>query len=213
MDDSTRIAGYKTIKDWKNIREKIRKSSDDKNWEEAFNFYMERLETRYFKPIKDIKNNDNFNGEGFSIMAILCSLVEFLETTWTGEVYRFCNSKHLKKFEYNQSKKKFLSFLENRPPFNSVFTKKSKLASEFYSDVRCGLLHEASTKGVWAIRVDNKSDVCELRDGQKIIDRELFEECINEYLEYYKEQLFKSKDLKSAFIRKINHIAGLPLNH
>jgi len=212
MKDSTRIAGNKTVGDWKDIRNQIRNNPNSLDlWNKAFDFFQARLETRYFKPIRDIKNNDAYNGEGFAIVTILCSLIEFLETTWNGEVYRYHkDKKQLRQHEYRESKQKFLSFLVTKPPFNKVF-KSENLAFDFYKNVRCGLLHEASTKGDWTIRADNETEFYELRDGEKVIDREIFEERIREYLEFYKKQLLNQGNLKKAFIRKMNNIADLDI--
>jgi hypothetical protein len=214
MKDSTRIAGYKTVADWKNLRSRLRVNFNDSElWNEAYDFFEDRLQTRYFKPIKDIKDNDECNGEGFSIVAILCSLVEFLESTYIGEIYRYCADNQLQQYEYNKSKDMFVSFFENRMPFKTVFTSTNGLAVQFYKNVRCGLLHEASTKGNWTIRVDNITEFYEFRDGDNVVDRRLFEERIKDYLVFYKSQLLVDKQLQTAFIRKMNDIAGLNINY
>lgn len=213
MNDTTRIAGYKTVLDWKNLRNQIRSDVNNSNlWNEAFDLFEDRLETRYFKPIKDIKENDQYNGEGFAITAILCSLIEFLESTFTGEIYRYCRDNQLQQFEYNKSKQKFISFFENRPSFNTIFTSANGLATQFYANVRCGLLHEASTKGNWTIRIDNSTNFYELRDESHVIDRIIFEKKIREYVSNYKTLLLANNNLKSAFIRKMNNTAGLQIN-
>ncbi|MGR3301298.1 MAG: hypothetical protein ACUZ8I_02230 [Candidatus Scalindua sp.] len=212
MNDNTKIAGTKSVKDWKILRNKLRDNLDNSLWLEAYGFFENRLNTRYFNPIDAIKTQDKFIGEGFSITAILCSLIEFLETTWTGEKYRFCADNELGDYEYNRSKLKFISFLENRPPFSNVFSNKDGLALQFYENVRCGLLHEASTKLNWIIRTDNNSEFYEFRNGEHVIDRNLFEIKIKEFLKYYRTQLLENVFLQNAFIRKMNSIAGLELN-
>jgi hypothetical protein len=214
MNDSIQIAGYKTVLDWKNLRNKLRaKPNDTSLWNEAYELFDERLQTRYFKAIKDIKDNDKLNGEGFSITAILCSLIEFLESTYTGGIYRCCRDIQLEQYEYNRSRDKFISFFENRKPFNTVFTSTNGLAVGFYENVRCGLLHEASTKLNWIIRVDNNSEFYEYRNGNNVIDRNILESRIKEYLECYNKELVLLKDLQEAFIRKFNNIAGLHINY
>jgi len=169
MSDLTKISGNKTVKDWKVIREKLKQSPYDMNqWENAWDFFYHRIDSRYLEPIKRIKKEDKYLGEGFSIMAILCSLIEFLETTWTGEVYKYKKPNKMN-FEYSNSKEKFISFLTQNPPFKDIFNK--KLAREFYVNVRCGILHEAQTKKDWIIRIDNgEGKIFELRDGNKVID-------------------------------------------
>lgn len=212
MNDNTKIAGDKSVNDWKILRNKLRDSSNNCLWQEAYDFFENRLNTRYFNPINAIKNQDKYIGEGFSITAILCSLIEFLETTWTGEKYKLCCDNKLNDFEYNGSKKKFISFLENRPPFSNVFSDKDGLALQFYENVRCGLLHEASTKLNWIIRTDNNSEFYEFINGEHVIDRELFEIKLKEFLNHYNTQLLQNVSLQNAFIRKMNSIAGLELN-
>lgn len=212
MEDKTKIAGKKTVLDWKNLRKKLLDAPNDKElWEQAFSLLALRLATRYFRPIKRIKCFDKYNGEGFAIVTILCSLIEFLETICTGEIYRYCKDGELDKakFEYNNSKEKIVSFLEKRKPFKDVFTKENKLAPEFYKNVRCGLLHEAQTRGDWIIRADNKLNFYEFREKNHVIDRNLFEKAIKDYLKGYKTSLLTDQALQEAFIRKMNNMAGL----
>jgi len=94
-----------------------------------------------------------------------------------------------------------------------IFTKANGLAKEFYEKVRCGLLHEASTKGNWIIRTDNFSEFHEYREPDNVIDRNIFELKIKEYLANYKAELLSDIDLQEAFIRKLNDLSGLNINY
>jgi len=206
------ISGEKTSTDWTELRKKLRTNiNDQKSWEEAYQFFSHRLETRYFKPIEAIRADDSYQGEGFAITTILCSLIEFLEATYEGEVYRFVNNKNeLNPHEYNESKSKFTSFLTTKSPFKDYF-KDENLAKCFYKNVRCGLLHEASTKKNWLIRVDQEH-LYTFEDDRHIINRDIFYSSVKEYLAHYKEELFKSIERKEAFIRKMNNISGQNIN-
>lgn len=211
MSHNTKISGDKKIKDWIKLRSEIDNNPNDDNlWEKAFNeFLYNRIETRYLNPIKEINKKFNYQGEGFSIVTLQCALIEFLETTITGETYKYSNP-NPKNFEYNKSKLKFINFLEKRFPFNKIFD--SDLATRFYENVRCGLLHEAQTKVSWLIRVDNKRNLIENRsNGTIVFDRIKFQELLEIFFKRYKEDLKKNNNLKNALKRKINSICRLPI--
>ena len=145
------IAGSKTPKDWYLLKQRLIENSCEKTWKQALNeYFLKRLNLHYLNPIKVLQRHGTFSGEGFSILAILCTLIEFLESTVKGFKYRFLKSgEKLDKFEYSKSSKLFIDFLCNREPFNKEFN--STLAMEFYINIRCGLLHEAQTKNRWRV--------------------------------------------------------------
>src|SRR5207247_768927 len=118
-------------------------------WKEAFHAYFyQHLSSRYLKPIDLLRAGSSFDGEGFSVLAIHCTLIEFLESTLRGLTYRHRrrNDLPLGQFEYSESGKLFSSFLSTRQPFSSSFD--NALAIDFYVCVRCALLHEARTKNL-----------------------------------------------------------------
>ena len=199
------IAGYKTPKDWTAFRERLENEGTKRLWRQAFQeYFIKRLELRYLHPIEILRENGTFVGEGFSIMAILCSLIEFLESTYQGKLYKFKrNNKQLGENEYSSSKEMFISFLINRKPFSDIFNETS--AKEFYENIRCGLLHEASTKGGWKIRAKNDSGLL-IDEVQKIVYRDNFEAAIRQYIENYGKELEVNKERQEAFIRKFNSL-------
>ena len=79
------------------------------------------------------------------------------------------------------------------------------MATEFYGNVRCGLLHEAQTTGKWKIRV-NKGVLITQLGGEYILDRLVFKKKLKQYLSLYKKNLLGTKELKEAFIRKFDGI-------
>jgi len=207
--NDTKIAGNKTIRDWLNLKEKIDKdSNNEKLWDEAFEFFKKRVFTRYIEPAEDIMNNicSKDLGEGFTISTILCSLIEALETFHQG--MHFTPGKPQNKYEYThgQSKAIFTSFLTKRDPFKDVFNNKN-LAEDFYSNVRCALLHEAATRNGWVIRVDTEKLV-EMNGNKKILNRNKFLEAIKNYIESYRRELTTNAELKQAFVRKMNSICN-----
>jgi len=201
-----KIAGTKTVVDWEKLKPKLVENSPRENWKEAYNFFHERLRTRYLDPIERLKETDEKIGEGFAIVTLLCSLIEFLAATREGKNYRHCQPDDCKckEFEYHRSAKLFIDFMHNQKPFSKYFTNKTK-AGDFYKNVRCPLFHEARTKGGWKIHAGCSSHL-PFNIDNKIIYRNRFLEAINEYLESYKADLLTCKIFQRAFIRKINSL-------
>ena len=153
------IAGKKRVSHWRAFEATITVGGDPTLWEKAYESYFHaRISHRYLKPLKTLQENGPKRGEGFSIVAIQCSLIEFLESTIQGKSYRYRRKKDppLGQHEYSDSGHIFESFLESRTPFNSAFTQ--QLAHDFYVSVRCVLLHEARTKNGWTILAHPEGD-------------------------------------------------------
>jgi len=199
--DNHYIAGWNTPNDWANFSNSLVVGGTQEKWKEAYlQYFHPRLELRYLNPIKILQDNGTFQGEGFSIMTILCSLIEFLESTCQGKVY-----KHLPRGtqpgpnEYSSSKEMFKDFLNNRQPFNNVFNE--SLANEFYSSIRCGLLHEASTKNGWRIWAkSNNGDILSIKD--KTVYRDQLEEGVRKFINSYGKLLESDQNLQSNFLIK-----------
>lgn len=135
--DNTQIARYKTARDWCDFRDDFNLPANACTdiWARAFDeFFYPRLKTRYLEPIKAIKKIDKSEGEGFSMMAILCTLVEFLESTVLGKNYDYTAKKE-SDFVYTDSKPMFINFLSKRPPFSGKFGNE-KLAESFIPAMR-----------------------------------------------------------------------------
>lgn len=210
MSADTVIAGLKTVGDWLRFREELTHGTDT-SWKAAFNDFLHpRLTLRYFDPIKTLQHRGIYQGEGFSIVAIQCTLIEFLESTTQGVNYKFKRNGKSGPFEYSSSQSIFVSFLCNRMPFSSIFDKAS--ACDFYLGVRCGLLHEAQTKNGWKIQ-GRSTDNLIANTKDRVVYRDNFQNGLLDYVGAYKEALLSDKDIQSAFIRKFDNICGLPLAH
>lgn len=207
----TKIARRKTVNDW-SIQKKILEDFNNSDaWTKAYiDFFLTRLNDRYIDPIMSIKGKGPDIGKGFSIMAIICSLIEFLESTYQGKNYRYRekNDPPLETTtEYGNggSSAIFISFLTKRTPFDIYFNR--DLAKDFYEKVRCGLLHEARTKGKWIIGVKTSTKkIIENKEGMNVIFRDNFFEAIIMFIEQYKIDLLDSNDRKEAFIRKFDNL-------
>jgi hypothetical protein len=203
----TYIAGKNTVADWLEVRGRLIDFQDVALWSSVYeNYFMTRLQDRYITPIEIIKSNGSYRGEGFAIMTIICSIIEFLETTYQGLTYRFIkrNDPPLSNFEYSKSETVFNHFLTERIPFKQSFT--NNLAQDFYKNVRCGLLHEARTKGTWTIWGNNNSNqLVETRATTVIVFRDNFYNALIEYVkDHYKLELLDSQERKEAFLRKFD---------
>jgi hypothetical protein len=153
------------------------------------------------------------SGEGFAVMTLICSLIEFLQSCYEGKT--FLHGATETKFIYGASAKKFKDFLELHEPFKTTFQKPlskpigkiKTFADDFYSNVRCGLLHEAATNNGWTIKTYkgaiSSTDFVDLSDEkQKIIYRDKFVETIKTYCNNYKQQIIDNeKDKNKQFLR------------
>lgn len=142
-------------------------------------------------------------------MVIICSLVEFLESTYQGINYRYKTNADppLGQFEYGGSADIFISFLTRRSPFDKNFNQTT--AENFYKYVRCGLLHEARTKGKWTIWGTTSTGILiEDKTTEVIVYRNNFLNATKTFIEEYKADLLNSNDRKEAFIRKYDNLCS-----
>jgi len=210
MLSTMQIAGKKTVADWNLIRTELNDFSNQDIWSVVFcEFFCTRLKNRYLDPIQFIKNGGCYSGEGFSIMTIICSLIEFVESTYQGKNYRYLKKGDPPldlKIEYNSSKVIFTEFLTLRDPFSKYFN--GNIARDFYSNVRCGLLHEARTNGKWLIRGRSVNNcLLEITANENILYRDNFHEALLDYIKInYKAELLSSVERKEAFLRKFDNL-------
>ena len=204
---TSRISGSKYPDDWRNIRHELVSSDDATLWKQVFtDYYESRLELRYFIPIHVLSASGEGRGEGFSIVAIQCSLIEFLESCWQGTNYRYLPPGQAPgPNEYGKSGDVFRSFLTQRQPFNMVFDQ--TLAGDFYTDIRCPVLHEACTKNGWRIWRSSWANVI-IDRKQKILFRDNFQQAIEQFVAIYRAQLLQDRTRKDAFIRKFDYICS-----
>lgn len=223
ISDDTKISKNKTVGDWKELRKNLLQNEYDSSlveeyWKEAFDeFFKARVETRYLKPIEAIQSSGNQEGEGFSIVALQCLLIEFLEVFYQGKIYT-TKKEDLGPKEYCSSREIFKDFLTSHSPFNKYFVE--SFAAKFYDNVRCGLLHSTFTKLNWVIRAGNENTpLVEEKDenGSKIfvIYRNPITNALKRYLEDYENELLteKNKERRENFIRKMDDICQIEHMH
>lgn len=202
-----KIAGQKSDAHWKKCKNALVVGGAPEPWQQAFNdFFVERLHTRYLAPIEAIQALEVDNGEGFSIVAIQCSLIEFLGAALEGKTYRYNpgNKLQLGEFEYGGSKDMFVQFLTTTKPFQTAFVTKAR-AADFYKGVRCALLHEARTCDGWTIKARSTSG--EFIDfDQRIVWRDDLQVAFTDYIAWYGSALSANLKYQAAFIRKFDSL-------
>jgi hypothetical protein len=200
----TYIAGWKTVDDWRFFRQALVIGGEAIQWQKAFDEYFgARLRLRYLDPIEVLQKNGTYSGEGFSIVAIQCTLIEFLESTLQGITYRYLRKgETLGRYEYTSSSDLFVSFLSKRIPFANDFDEDQ--AKDFYVGVRCGLLHEARTKNGWRVWADGAGGVINYQ--KRIVYRDKFQASLLEFVSWYGRVLPANAALQEAFIRKFDSL-------
>ena len=195
------IAPGKSDANWRTFAKQLAPAVDAGIWAEAFDtYFLGRLTARYLRPIKLLQDHGSLEGEGFTIVSIQCALIEFLAATRLGMNYR--HRPPLSQHEYNNSSVLFTSFLFQTAPFDKVFSEAT--AKEFYSNVRCALLHEARTKDGWRIWADGQVPVdCQ----RKIVYRDSLQAAVLSYIHDYGVALTIDIALQQAFVRKFDDLA------
>ncbi len=177
------------------------------------------LTKRAFEPSsKRLFSYDDVNGEGFSIVAIQCTLIEFLASTIEGKNYRHRGSRDaspLGDYEYYNSSDMFVRFLSEQDPFRRYFDRDT--AHDFYANVRCPLLHEARTRNGWTIwgftieigdSLDHKPVFSAPIDPkEKIIFRDNLQTLFLRFVDEYGDKVTSDVTLQGAFLRKFDNLA------
>ena len=129
------------------------------------NLISERFKERYIEPF-----NDNKAKHGFSMMAISCLMIEAL-------------------YSFKKGWKTSTGSGSGNDVFKDFFATSNYLNEfkniTFYSDIRCGLLHQAETYNCWKIL--RKGKLLNITD--KTINATKFLEAINKELEDYIDRL------------------------
>lgn len=184
------------VSDW-------RQAVESGNWVLKLSIFQDRLNGRYLKPIEFIERDQDIGQfAGFSIMALACLLVETLNQFYQGVDET-----------PNDHKRQFWIFFRESENFRSHFIKRT--SDMFYSHVRCGLLHQAQTKGATIIRADRNTMIEPIRRGSKdgiIVDRVHFLAALKKEIGDYVLKLTPEKSTNTAdrenFVRKMWYICG-----
>lgn len=215
--------------EWTSLRLGLSQSYEFSNsWKQSIDLFKKRISDRYLNPIEKLIKQDLKEGEGFTILTVQCTLIEMFAAFRIGKIH---NNKNgcLDKYEYRSSKRVFIDFLHIAKIFEGIFWTQPKNqrkrksepydASLFYEEVRCGLIHEARTKGKWLINAPytkanaRKATVFiePVGDDFKIYRTVLhyrLENYLNEYSEILMLENRKGENSRRNFARKMDHLFG-----
>ncbi len=210
---------------WARVRTQLDQTyTYNHHWDEAIDILDSRLKNKFFAPVEFMLAKKAHKGEGFAILTVQCTLIEMFAAFRVGKIYNYNKTAP---YEYNQSKKMFISLLHTAPIFQDHFytlnlkgnpiTNTPYNAEGFYSEVRCGLMHEARTKGNWRINtapkitdVKNERHFIRATNGNLHIYRTVLHYRLLAYLDSYKAELRQVSpngiDLRKKFARKMDNL-------
>ena len=165
--------------------------SDDLVWERAVDIFIDRIQGRYLNQIDSLSCDINANG--FAIMALNCLLVEAL--------YQFENG--LEKTEKG-NKAAYAKFLKRLDPVSFCDV---ALAEEFYTNIRCGILHSAQTKAEsrlsdrddFVVTVDNNILLVSVKGVSRIVKHH-----VHDYANRLRDSA--EVELREKFIKKMTFV-------
>ena len=158
-----------------------------------------RFSERYLDPVLN-----NPKRHGFATLAICCLMVEALES--------FRNGWKGTQWKKGACEAAFCSFIQAHDQFKDL----RPVASEFFTHVRCGILHQAETTGNWTV---NRSSTLFSKSGdRRRLSAEEFGKRLRVVLKEYTDDLAKAgwkdpiwKNARKKF-RAICRNCGLPDN-
>ena len=225
--EETKSEDKKEKEVWEEYRKKLKDYSYNDDWKVVIDLFDNRIRKKFIEPLNLLKTQGNNEGSGFSIVAIECLLIELFASFREGKVF---NVRYIEKdcppYQYKDCQSLYVNFLTTVSPFNSQFS--SDLAQiknqenyfsaiEFYTHVRCGLLHEGRTKGQWTINTKPSTEPIGIflkEEGENLkIFRTVFLTKLEYYLAEYVKELKGEKGVESQnrilrknFARKMDHL-------
>lgn len=219
-NDNNDLGGF-TIAEWKSKREILKDQDEYSNdWEMAISWFKQRLNRRYFQPMEDISSK--ITGVGFTIVSIQCILIEHMASMRQGKIHdQSVDAKNpVPSYNYKLSSTHFKDFLEKSTLFSEYFSKQNGNiqifnSSDFYTNVRCALLHEACTKNDWRINTlscgypNAEKKILKEANGIKRIFRDVLGEELKLYINEYCNELKTDKKLRLYFARKMDSLCEI----
>ncbi|HEX8334671.1 MAG TPA: hypothetical protein VF622_18750 [Segetibacter sp.] len=197
------------------------------SWSTKIDIIKDRFESRFINPVSAlIYHNDAAikRNCGFVVMSIDCLLIETLNQFFLG--LRKTNDKYYPgntnpNYKWNwQAFRDFFTYSTFFPAFKAD----EKLTEEFFSQVRCGLLHQAESKFNSLINLKHAEMVIPIVEGDWrkgiVINRNLFHHAVKNEFEKYLSDLNdpESKNILASIcgihvIKKWPHYANKLCSH
>lgn len=172
-------------------------NSPEDVWEKAIDIFIDRINSRFFYAIdKLIENKDRYEmlKYGFAIMTLQCSLIDTFA-----------------KFRYGSNKQaeRFYKFLKEYLIYN-IDEEEKKIATKFYKDIRCGLVHSGSTENMSGLSCDSVDLITTIKNGDKefiSVDIFIMDKKLRKYFkEYIKKLKNKDVELRKHFVKIMNYV-------
>ena len=150
-----------------------------------------RLYRRYLKPLHNLSKE---NKSGFSIMATCCLLIEVLESFNTGQRETGWKDHHLVFYNFFHKNKNLFGDLQD-------------YALEFYSNIRCGILHQAETRGNFIILLNDSAPIFDATTNS-INSKKFYISVRHSLINYIKllHQSISTDEIWTNAVRKLQHI-------
>lgn len=184
-----RVSRNYTVDHWKAL-----KFSCEEDWAQGVAIFMDRIETRYLEHIRALLRQST---SGFVVLTLDCALIETLEQFRRGK----------NKTPQREGRQYFESFL-TETAFKEHFNK--DLAGYFYTEIRCGLLHQSEAGGTSRVKRGKSLPlVSATTDGKGVVVNtpefhSLLEKVIKDYADILQD--VKAIPQREAFRRKMNFI-------
>lgn len=188
--DALRISPRFTSNDWYALE---RDSKDD--WAKAADMVKDRLDGRFLHYAGNCLRSPY---SGFVVLAIDSLLIETLQQFREGITNGHGKSKDMVT--------RFLAGQRFQPEFDQV------ARNAYYSDIRCGLLHQAEAKRMWLIRRGQEAMLQPSSDGQGyVIDVRIFHKAVRRSMNDYLRELRQptSNELRANLWTKMDHICSV----
>lgn len=187
-----RISRSFTVDDWKALDLSV-----VEGWNSAVEIFRDRLETRYLEHIRHLLP---MKTSGFAVLALDCALIETIENFRRGT----------RTTPRGKGKEYFVSFLTSSK-FTEHFT--AARAVIFYSQIRCGLLHQSEAGELSRIKRGGSLPlVSDTTDNKSLIlNKMLFHELLEEEIRLYYADLRSGTkpELRLNFRRKMDGICRI----
>ena len=190
MTEPMRISPRYDVDDWAELA-----FTTEQEWQKAICIFEDRIRGRFLEIIDRVKGEEF---AGFAVMALDCLLIETLQQFREGR----------KRTPRNKSRRYFVDFLR-QTSFKDYFTTED-MAKVFYDQIRCGILHQAETKGSSRLLIRAGVPLVDwTEDGTGLtVNRSLFHEQLVEVFAKYLSSLRDASDseLRKNFRKKMDHI-------
>lgn len=183
--------------------------SKESVWKTAIDIFNARIEGRFFNQIRVLLGNGSneiIDMNGFAITALECLLIETLAQFFfgvnTSRNYSKANSSGRRTGRWN-STDCYIDFLKGELP--EIFS--ASLANDFYTLIRCGILHSAQTKPGSCLSCQTERTVWK-ENEMFFVSVVKLAEALYSYFDEYKKRLLDplEQTLRENFIKKMNSI-------